>query len=172
MLDFALQCGSPASIRYPKTRVEQIPRDVAPIELGRAEVLSWGEDGNILACGTLLAQAVRAAAHLRAEGLDVGVSNARFVKPVDAQWIARAAGTGFIVTIEENALAGGFGGAVLESAALQGLSCDRIRTLGIPDKFVEHGDREELLAELGLNAASLVRQILTLVGQSEASAIV
>jgi 1-deoxy-D-xylulose-5-phosphate synthase len=172
MLDFALQCGSPASIRYPKTRVEQIPRDVAPIELGRAEVRSWGEDGNILACGTLLAQAVRAAAHLRAEGLDVGVSNARFVKPVDAQWIARAAGTGFIVTIEENALAGGFGGAVLESAALQGLSCDRIRTLGIPDKFVEHGDREELLAELGLNAASLVRQILTLVGQSEASAIV
>jgi 1-deoxy-D-xylulose-5-phosphate synthase len=172
MLDFALQCGSPASIRYPKTRVEQIPRDVAPIELGRAEVLSWGEDGNILACGTLLAQAVRAAAQLRAEGLDVGVSNARFVKPVDAQWIARAAGTGFIVTIEENALAGGFGGAVLESAALQGLSCDRIRTLGIPDRFVEHGDREELLAELGLNAAGLVRQILTLVGQSEASAVV
>ncbi|MBL8811990.1 MAG: 1-deoxy-D-xylulose-5-phosphate synthase [Planctomycetaceae bacterium] len=157
MLEFALQSTSPVSIRYPKTRTERVEREVQPIQLGKAEVLSWGTDGNILACGTMLAQAVSAAQQLRAEGLSVGVVNARFVKPVDEAVVKKAAEAGFVITIEENALMGGFGSAVLEAAARMHLSTERFRILAIPDQFVEHGDREELLAELGLDAAGLVR---------------
>lgn len=156
MLEFALQSTSPVSIRYPKTKVEQVIRDVAPIQLGKSEILSWGQDGNILACGTMLPQAVAAARRLQSDGLDVGVVNARFVKPVDDEVIFRAAAAGFVITIEENTIMGGFGSAVLESANRQGLNTERFRILGIPDKFVEHGDREELLADLGLDANGLV----------------
>jgi 1-deoxy-D-xylulose-5-phosphate synthase len=156
MLEFALESKSPVSIRYPKTRVESVARSLAPIELGKAEVLSWGQDGNILACGTMLPQAVAAAEVLQGEGLSVGVINARFVKPVDEGVIAKAAATGFVITIEENALAGGFGSAVLEAASRLRLSTERFRILAIPDEFVEHGDRDELLADLGLDARGLV----------------
>lgn len=157
MLEFALQSRSPVSIRYPKTKVENVPRSVAPIELGKAEVLSWGQDGTILACGTMLPQAVAAAERLRAEGLSVGVVNARFVKPVDEDVIVKAASVGFVITIEENALMGGFGSAVLEAANRRNLNTERFRVLAIPDEFVEHGDREELLADLGLDSEGLVR---------------
>ena len=155
MLDFSLKIDSPSSIRYPKTNAEKVERSVAPIELGKSEVLSWGEDGNILACGVLLPRAVKAAELLRADGLDVGVVNARFVKPVDEDVIQRAIQAGFVITIEENALNGGFGSAVLEAANRMGEPTDRVKVLAIPDEFVEHGDRNELLADLGLDAAGL-----------------
>ncbi|MFO0998745.1 MAG: 1-deoxy-D-xylulose-5-phosphate synthase [Planctomycetaceae bacterium] len=157
LLDFALQSSSPVSIRYPKTKVEQVPREVAPVRLGKSEVLSWGQDGTIIACGTMLAQAVAAAQQLAAMGLSVGVVNARFIKPIDEEVIARAAGAGFVITIEENAAIGGFGSAVLEAATRLSLNTERFRILAIPDSFVEHGDRDELLADLGLDAAGLVR---------------
>jgi 1-deoxy-D-xylulose-5-phosphate synthase len=104
----------------------------------------------------MLPQAVAAAKRLQSEGLSVGVVNARFVKPVDDEVIAKAAAAGFVITIEENAIMGGFGSAVLESASRQGLNTERFRVLGIHDKFVEHGDRDELLADLGLDADGLV----------------
>lgn len=157
MLEFALQSDSPVSIRYPKTRVEQVPRDVAPIQAGRSEILSRGRDGTIVACGTMLSAAVAAANRLRDEGLSVGVVNARFVKPVDEEMIAETASAGFVITIEENAVTGGFGSAVLEAACRLGLSTERFRVLAIPDQFIEHGDRDELLAELGLDCNGLVR---------------
>ena len=92
----------------------------------------------------MLPQAAAAAEKLRAEGLSVGVINARFVKPVDVDVIARAASVGFVITIEENALMGGFGSAVLEAANRLGLNTERFKVLAIPDEFVEHGDRDEL----------------------------
>ncbi|MFN9719589.1 MAG: 1-deoxy-D-xylulose-5-phosphate synthase [Planctomycetota bacterium] len=165
MLEFALHSRSPVSIRYPKTKVEQVLRDVAPIQLGKAEVLSWGTDGNIIACGTMLPQASAAAETLKAEGLSVGVINARFVKPVDEEVIAKAASVGFVITIEENALMGGFGSAVLEAANRIGISTDRFKVLAIPDIFVEHGDREELLADLGLDANGLIKTAKALAAQ-------
>ena len=165
MLNFALESPSPVSIRYPKTKVEQVQREVAPMQLGKAEVLSWGQDGNILSCGTMLPQAVAAAAQLRKDGLSVGVVNMRFVKPVDDAVVAKAAATGFVITIEENAFMGGFGSAVLESASHQGLNTERFKVLAIPDAFVEHGDRDELLADLGLDTNGLVRAAKTLSSQ-------
>ena len=127
MLDFALAHDGPVAIRYPKAigRNDR-PAQRAPIELGRAEVLDWGHDGMILACGTLLGNAVKAAALLRAEGLDVGVINARFIKPLDTETILRAVeNSPFVVTVEEAALVGGFGSAVLEAAADAGQCRER-----------------------------------------------
>lgn len=158
MLDFALRHASPCGIRYPKDNAERLAGQRAALELGKAEVLSWGRDGNILCAGTLLAACQKAAEQLREEGLDVGVINARFVKPVDREVIERAVREGgFLVTVEEGCLPGGYGSAVLEAASELGLETARIRRLGLPDRFVEHGERGELLAALGLDAAGIAR---------------
>lgn len=165
MLEFALSLDGPASLRYPKTKAERMEREVAPVELGKAEVLGWGRDGNILACGALLPRAVEAAARLHAEDLDVGVVNARFVKPVDEDVVRRAVETGFVITLEENAHHGGFGSAVLEAANRRKLATDRIEILAIPDEFVEHGERGELLSDLGLDCAGICRTARRLAGR-------
>jgi len=158
MLDFALGHDAPVSIRYPKANVFEVDRAFAPIELGKSEVIDWGADGAIVACGTLLPDCIAAAERLRAEGLDVGVINARFIKPLDTETILRAVDEcGFVITVEEGQLAGGFGSAVVEAAVDAGLDTRRIRRLGIPDRYVEHGERAELLAELGLNVDGIVR---------------
>jgi 1-deoxy-D-xylulose-5-phosphate synthase len=158
MLDFALAHDTPCSLRYPKTTAEKVEREVAPVELGQAEVLSTGTDGTIVVCGSLLPSCVRAAQKLRAEGLDVGVINARFVKPLDRDAILEAVRrSSFVVTVEEGCLMGGFGSAVVETAVDAGLETSHIRRLGIPDRFIEHGERGELLAELGLDEAGILR---------------
>ncbi len=160
MLDFALSHDGPASIRYPKASVDNVPRTLAPIELGRAEVIQWGHDGAMVVCGTLLATAVKAAEAVRGDGLDIGVINARFVKPLDRDTILRAVrDLPFVITVEEAALAGGFGSAVLEAAADASLDASHVRRLGIPDRFIEHASRGELLADLGLDTAGLVQTI-------------
>jgi 1-deoxy-D-xylulose-5-phosphate synthase len=158
MLDFALQQDAPCAIRYPKSSALDVQRDVAPVELGRWEVLRWGTDGAILCCGALLSDCVQAANILRQEGLNVSVVNARFVKPLDQEVLTRAfRECGFVVTVEEGALAAGFGSAVLELAADHGLDASRVRRLGIPDMFIEHGERAELLADLQLDAPGIAR---------------
>lgn len=158
MLEFALTHSGPTSLRYPKAKVENVERVEQPIELGKAEVLEWGHDGMILACGTLLPNCVKAAEELRREGFDVGVVNIRFVKPLDTEVVLRALrASSFVVTVEEGALAGGFGSAVLEAAVDAGVSCHHLRRLGVPDRYVEHGERNELLADLSLDATGIAR---------------
>jgi 1-deoxy-D-xylulose-5-phosphate synthase len=161
MLAFCLQHTSPTSLRYPKTNAEQVDRPVAPVELGKAEIYEWGHDGTFLACGTMFPTAVRAVAKLREKGLNFGVVNARFVKPIDSEVLVRAVQeTGFVITAEESTLSGGFGSAVLEAANQAGVPTDNIRCLGIPDRFIEHGERAELLADLGLDVDGLVATAL------------
>ncbi len=156
MLDFALAHDTPTSIRYPKDTAETIERDAAPVELGRAEVLSTGRDGTIIACGAVLPACVAAADQLREQGLDIGVINARFVKPLDTETILGAIEhSPLVLTVEEAALNGGFGGAVLEAAGDAGLATMHVRRLGIPDQWIEHGSRSELLADVGLNAEGI-----------------
>ncbi|MGD0900044.1 MAG: 1-deoxy-D-xylulose-5-phosphate synthase, partial [Thermoguttaceae bacterium] len=156
MVPWALGHNHPTAIRYPKTAIDRVPRRVAPIELGKAEVLRQGADGAIVACGTLLDCCIEAATRLAEEGLDLRVINARFIKPLDGTTILAAVQEcPWVVTVEEGALMGGFGSAVLEAAAEMGLDASRVRRLGIPDRFVEHGDRNELLAELGLHAQGI-----------------
>lgn len=158
MLRFALSHDGPCSLRYPKAAAVEIPREVGPIELGKSEVLKWGDDGCLVACGAMLQRCVEAAAQLSEAGLDVGVVNARFIKPLDTETILQAVKEcGFVVTVEEGALAGGFGSAVVEAATDAGLDTSRVRRLGIPDSYIEHGERDELLADLGMDVAGIVR---------------
>jgi 1-deoxy-D-xylulose-5-phosphate synthase len=157
MLDFALSHNGPTSIRYPKANVERIDRTTTPIELGKAEIYEWGTDGMFIAFGTLFGDCVRAAERLRTQGLDVGVINARFAKPLDTETILKAiSDSGFVITVEESTLCGGFGSAVLEAANDAGLRTDHIKRLGIPDRFIEHGERSELLADISLDVDGLV----------------
>ncbi|MCO6459544.1 MAG: 1-deoxy-D-xylulose-5-phosphate synthase [Pirellulaceae bacterium] len=156
MLNLALTLPGPAAIRYPKAGAVEMDGERSEVELGRAEVMHWGRDGIIFCCGTLLADCLEASRLLAQEGLEVGVVNARFVKPLDGELLERALREcGFVVTVEEAALMGGFGSAVLEAACDLGLDARRVRRLGIPDAFVEHGEREELLASLGLDVTGI-----------------
>src|SRR5204863_6559461 len=114
MLHFALEFAGPVSLRYPKTSLEKVERSALPIELGQAEVHEWGSDGVLVAYGTLFPTCVKAAAKLRQEGLDIGVINARFAKPLDCGTLLRAVEEQpFVLTVEEGALEGGFGSALL-----------------------------------------------------------
>jgi 1-deoxy-D-xylulose-5-phosphate synthase len=179
MLKFALKHTGPISIRYPKTNLEKVERseDGAPlgaaaqrgasprqaassIELGKAEVIEWGEDGCFVAFGTLLSNCVAAAKRLKAEGIHMGVINARFVKPLDKETILRAVETlPLVVTVEEGTVEGGFGSAVLEAANAAGLDARNVVRRGIPDRFIEHGERNELLADCGLSVEELVELV-------------
>ncbi|HEX5443561.1 MAG TPA: transketolase C-terminal domain-containing protein, partial [Pirellulales bacterium] len=156
MLDLALSMPGPASIRYPKADAERIDRPVAPVELGKAEVIRWGNDGMLLAYGATLGACVAAAGRLRADGLDVGVVNARFLKPIDRGTIVEALRrASFVLTVEEGTLEGGFGSAVLEAANQAGVDARHVLRLGLPDRYVEHGERDELLHDLGIDADGL-----------------
>ena len=164
MIDFALVQDAPVSIRYPKANLETIERPLQPIELGQAEILEWETDGMFLACGTLVTSCLRAAERLRHEyGLRVGVINARFVKPLDRATVLKAAlECGFLLTVEEGCLMGGFGSAVLEAVNDAGLATTHIRRLGLPDRFVLHAERDEQLAEVGLDVDGITQSALDL----------
>ncbi|MCH2123445.1 MAG: 1-deoxy-D-xylulose-5-phosphate synthase [Pirellulaceae bacterium] len=169
MLEFALEQAGPVAIRYPKATAAEIAGERAPIELGRSEVLRWGEAGTIFCCGTQLEDCLHAAEKLASEGIDVGVVNARFVKPIDRDMVSRALEEGsFLVTVEEAALMGGFGSAVLEVATDLGLNASCIKRLGIPDQFIEHGERGELLADLELDSIGIARACREMVNASDA----
>jgi len=170
MLDWALAHDGPVAIRYPKAVVERHSGARAPVELGRAELLLDGHDGLLVACGTLLGEALAAARTLKQEGIEVAVINARFVKPLDTGLIVdRIESAPWTVTIEENALQTGFGSAVLEAVndaqAVEPRACGPIVRLGLPDRFVEHGERGELLADLGLDAAGIAVTCRRLAGR-------
>ena len=164
MLDFALGHDSPVSIRYPRANLEAVEREPQPIELGQAEVIEWETDGMFVACGAMLGACVRAAGVLHERyGLNVGVINARFVKPLDRATIGKAIEeAAFVLTVEEGCLNGGFGSAVLEAANDAGLPTHHVRRVGLPDRFILHAERDEQLAEVGLDVDGLVASALDL----------
>ena len=167
MLDWALEQPGPVAIRYPKTVVENHGGSRTAITSGCAEPLVDGHDGLIVACGTLLGAALDAARLLREEGLEVGVVNARFVKPLDSRLLLeRIEAAPWVVTVEENALPTGFGSAVLESVNEARIASGPIVRLGLPDRFVEHGERGELLADLGLDAAGIAKTCRALASEA------
>src|SRR6266849_5445925 len=160
MLQFALDHAGPASLRYPKASLEKVERTLAPVELGQAEIYEWATDGMLVAYGSLFPTCVKASEKLRQEGLDIGVINARFAKPLDSATLLKAvADLPLVVTIEEGTLQGGFGSALLEAANAAGLDTRNIVRLGIPDRFVEHAERAELLADLALDLGSICQAV-------------
>jgi 1-deoxy-D-xylulose-5-phosphate synthase len=164
MLKTALHHKGPVAVRYPRGRGQGVPLDEPPraLPVGRGELLREGDDAVLVAIGHPVAAACRAAELLEEEGLRVAVINARFVKPLDKDlildWVER---TGLLVTIEENALQGGFGSAVLECLADEGRLPRRAVRIGIPDAFVQHGKRDILRKDVGLDAESIARTVRT-----------
>lgn len=168
MVEFSLKQDCPVSIRYPKASPEAVPRTPTPVELGQAEVYEWGADGCFVAFGSLFVEAVRAAEKLREKGYDVGVINARFAKPIDRTTLLKAvAELPFVITVEEGVLQGGFGSALLEAANEEGISTANVVRCGVPDRWVLHAERQEQLAEVGLDVDSLVATALGLVEKFE-----
>ncbi len=159
MLATALELPGPSAIRFPRGAGPGVsaPEVPEPLEVGEAEVLTEGGDLLILALGAPVTRALEATEHLAEEGLSATVVNARFAKPLDAELICHlAARTRRVVTIEENALSGGFGSAVVELLADRGLNGVSVHRLGLPDRFVAQGDTEALLTECGLDVASII----------------
>lgn len=156
MIRFAIDHQGPVGIRYPKANLEKVERRAAPIELGQAEIHEWGADGMFIAYGSQFPTCVKAAERLREDGLDIGVINARFAKPLDKNTLLRAIEQmPFVITVEEGTLEGGFGSALLEAANAAGIDTRHVIRLGIPDRFIEHAERSELLADLGLDVNGL-----------------
>ncbi|HTY24245.1 MAG TPA: 1-deoxy-D-xylulose-5-phosphate synthase [Desulfomonilaceae bacterium] len=153
MLATALALDGPCAIRYPRDhgRGVLMKRNPAILPIGKARMLAEGNDLLILAVGSMVGPSLDAAHILAQEGIAVGVLDARFVKPLDRDLIIeKATAAGRVLTVEEGMLAGGFGSSILELFSEEGLEEVLTTRLGIPDTFVEHGTRSELLEELGL----------------------
>ncbi len=166
----AQQAEGPFAYRYPRGQALglPLPAKIEPVTVGQGEVLVYGGDGLLIGVGTIVNEALKAAEALRAEGTELTVLDARFVKPLDAKLIlAQAEHVPFVMTLEENALQGGFGSAVLELFADHGLAVPVIR-VGIPDQFVEQGTQQELRAQLGLDSVGIADRVRSLLGGRKA----
>ena len=158
MLKLAVDTEGPSCVRYPRADIpdEELDLPSQSFSWGEAEVLREGNDGAIIAYGAMVYPSFRAAEILGRDGMEVAVVNARFAKPLDKELILEIVRTHPIVfTVEDHALAGGFGSAVLEMLSDEGADVKKIRRLGIPDKFIEQGSREELLRDLGLDEGGI-----------------
>jgi len=157
MLTTGFQLDAPAAVRYPRGAGPGAAVDPALLTLpiGKAEVRREGKRIALLAFGSMLAPALEAGAAFNAT-----VVNMRFVKPLDEELVRELARThDLLVTVEENVVAGGAGSAVNECLMAAGLPT-RVVNLGLPDRFIEHGDHREQLAQCGLDAAGIRRTIL------------
>jgi len=156
LLSTAYAQNHPVAVRYPRgAGVGTVPEaDLNPLPLGKAEIRRQGQGIAILAFGSLLAPALKAA-----EALNATVVNMRWVKPLDTEMLARVAQDhAQLVTVEEGCIMGGAGSAVTEALQMLGL-VRPVLQLGLPDVFIEHGDHAQLLAAQGLDAAGIEASI-------------
>ncbi len=163
MLYTAVRMDSPTAIRYPRGAGLGVPlsEGFREIEIGKAEALSEGDDVALLAVGTMVDAAKKAAAMLEEKGVHAAVVNMRFVKPIDTATIdATATKNKLLVTLEENVLPGGFGSAVAEYMADAGHRTPLLR-IGIPDRFVSQGAKSKLLESCGLLPEQIAENIMT-----------
>lgn len=163
MLYSALSYDCPVAVRYPRGEGLGVPMDEALqiLPLGKAEVLQEGSRITLLALGSMVHIAQEAAARISEEaGITPTVINARFAKPLDAETILRyAAQDTLLVTLEEHAVTGGFGSAVLELFNQHGMDTRNVMTIGIADSFVQHGNTARLKEMQGLDTDSIVAKI-------------
>lgn len=155
----------PIAYRYPRMNGLGVPFDeeMHEIPIGTWETLHNGDGAAILAVGPMVQIAQEAAELLAKEGMNVRVVNARFIKPLDEAMLKQLGEARMpIVTIEEGALQGGFGAAVMEYYAREGVDGMHIRTMGIPDYFVEHGSVKDQRKEVGLTVENLISQVTAL----------
>ncbi len=160
--------GGPIAVRYPRAPVEGVAREPARLlPIGKGQELKAGDDVALVALGTMVMPALAAAERLAREGVRATVFDARFVQPLDLEVLAAyARKPGRIVTVEEAMLAGGFGSAVREGLAKEGLF-PPILSLGVPDTLVPHGTRAQLLARIGLTPEGIAERTLAWLAKTE-----
>jgi 1-deoxy-D-xylulose-5-phosphate synthase len=160
MIRFAIDHEGPVALRYPRAAAVSGNLPMAPLEYGKGELLIDGEDVLIVAYGPLVQEAAECVKILARRGVYASLLNARFAKPLDEALINRSiVGKRFVVTLEEHALAGGFGSAVVDLLAEFGYKGKIVR-IGVPDRFIEHGSRTELIERLGLAPSAMAERIL------------
>jgi 1-deoxy-D-xylulose-5-phosphate synthase len=156
MLTTAYHYPGPAAVRYPRGAGvgAAIAKELTTLDLGKGEIRRTGERVAILAFGSMVAPSLGAA-----ETLNATVANMRFVKPLDVELVKQlAADHDYLVTVEEGCVMGGAGAAVAEALAEAGI-VKPLQILGLPDKFIDHGDPAKLLASVGLDAAGIAASI-------------
>lgn len=161
----------PSAIRYPRGEgvgIELPPRGL-PVEIGKGRIVSEGNAVAILSLGSRLQESLKAAEELAAHGLSTTVADARFAKPLDEDLIARLAEEHEVLVIVEEGSAGGFGSHVLEYMSNAGLLDGniKVRTLAMPDRFIEHDKPEAQVADAGLDAAGIVAAALMALGRGD-----
>jgi 1-deoxy-D-xylulose-5-phosphate synthase len=165
MLELALNHDGPIAIRYPRGKVKSLispPSSLIPFNIGKAEILREGKDVALIAIGNTVHPSIQAAERLKKEGISAMVINARFIKPLDHNLISSVALTvPRIITIEENALQGGFGSAVIEFLNEVEVNNVKVRRLGIPDVFIEQGQQNELRRIYGLDEKGIYLSALS-----------
>ncbi len=164
----------PSAFRFPRGEGVgcDLPERGIPLEIGRGRILREGSKVAILSLGTRLAASLGAAETLDAHGLSTTVADARFMKPLDRDLVRRLAREHeVLVTVEEGSV-GGFGSHVLHALAEDGLLDGglKLRTLTMPDAFLDHGDQEATMAAIGLDATGIVRRVFEALGRPDVTA--
>jgi 1-deoxy-D-xylulose-5-phosphate synthase len=170
MLCTALQHNGPVAIRYPRGAVTKLPENTEfkRINIGECEILKEGEDILIIALGSSIQPVLQASHILEEAGISPSIINARFAKPIDKAVIEKIAKEiKCVLTVEENSVIGGFGSAVLEYLSEIDIKGLKIKRIGIPDKFIEHGPQKFLRQMLGLDAERIAEKALQMVRQKE-----
>lgn len=165
MVYTAVQHEGPIAVRFPRGNGFGIKMDsqLKSIPIGDWEVLRDGSDVALLSFGPMLQEVLKAADELKKYGIYARVINARSIKPLDEKMLIELGKENIpLVSIEEAALLGGFGSAVLEFMSSQKFS-PNIERLGIPDKYIEHGSVSDLLAEAGLTKENIVKRVRTMI---------
>jgi 1-deoxy-D-xylulose-5-phosphate synthase len=172
MLVTAIHHSGPCALRIPRGEGEGVPlaeEGFEPLQIGRGELLTDGDDLLIVAYGSMVYPALATAGLLQEQGIRAAVINARFLRPLDEALIApMAQRIGRVVTIEEGALAGGFGSAVVEALSDQGVLVPVLR-IGIPDVLVDHATPDQSKQSLGLTPAQMAQRIFDRFGRSATS---
>ena len=170
MLYTAFQLNQPVALRYPRGNGVGVKLDEALVNLpiGIAEEIKSGDDIVFFAIGSMVEACKQASEFLGYVGIEAGVVNARFIKPLDEDMLIRIASrTKYIVTVEDNVLAGGFGSAVLEFLNDQGIAEPKVLRLGLPDKFIEQGPRKDLLAKYTLSGENIAKRVSAFIKSDE-----
>jgi 1-deoxy-D-xylulose-5-phosphate synthase len=168
MLKTALESGHPASLRYPRGNGigAKLDPEIVALPIGKGEVLREGENAAIFAIGNEVWPAYEAAEILAKENINVTVINARFIKPLDDELIAKYCQPySHIITVEEGSLAGGFGSAVMERCAQLGIENVRFHCIGIPDEYVHHGAQDVLRAQYDLHPEGIAKRVREFVAE-------
>ncbi len=141
-------------------KASTLPSEFQKLPIGKGEIIREGKDLTILAIGPAVYSAIEAAEMLAREGIDCAVINARFAKPLDSELIlSQVEKTRNLLTVEENALCGGFGSAVMELLSSADLSEVKIKCLGLPDKFIEHGPQELFRSLFNMDSEGIAQNI-------------